>query len=69
MRDKKFKKTLSILDEEIERMNTLFHIMVDYAKVIHDEKLKKHHMSLADEYFQRYMALCDLKSRLYKELA
>lgn len=68
MLDKKYKKTLEILNGEIELNHNLFLEYLNLAEVIKDEKLKIWHINKANEYTERFKTLSELKERLYKEI-
>ena len=68
MFDKKYKKTLEILNSEIEFNHNLFLKYLKLAEVIKDEKSKMWHMNKANEYNERFESLSEFKKRLYKEI-
>ena len=68
MFDKKYKKTLEILNSEIELNRCLFYDYSTYAEVVKDEKTKAQYMIKANEYIKKYKILSELKERLYKEI-
>ena len=68
MFDKKYKKTLEILNSEIEFNHDLFLKYLKLAEVIKDEKSKMWHMNKANEYNERFESLSEFKKRLYKEI-
>lgn len=68
MFDKKYKKTLEILDSEIEMYHRLFLRYLDLAECTKDEKSKIWHLSKASEYSKISIALSELKEKLHKEI-
>lgn len=69
MLDKKYKKFLEILDEEIEFYNGLFVDYLEIAQTIrNDNHLREMHLQKAKNYIHKYEALITLKSRLYNEI-
>lgn len=68
MFDKKYKKTLEILDGEIEMYHRLFLHYLDLADTTKDEKSALWHLDKASEYSKMSIALSDLKEKLYKEI-
>lgn len=68
MFDKKYKKTLEILDSEIEMYYRLYLKYLDLAECTKDEKSKIWHLDKASEYREVFIALSDFKKKLYKEI-
>jgi hypothetical protein len=68
MLDKKYKKTLEILNGEIELNHNLFLEYLNLAEVIKDEKLKIWHLNKANEYIKSFKTLSELKEKLCKEI-
>lgn len=67
MFDKKYKKTLEILNDEIE----MYHRMYRHYLALSDtnnEESKKWHLDKAREYSKIYIALSELKEKLRKEI-
>lgn len=68
MFDKKYKKTLEILDDEIEMYHRLFLKYLDLADTTKDEKSKIWHLDKAREYCEIRIELSDLKTKIHKEI-
>lgn len=68
MFDKKYKKTLEILNDEIEMYNNLFHKYLNLADSSMDEESKKWHLDKAREYCEIRIELSDLKTKILKEI-
>ena len=69
MFDKKYKKTLEILDDEIETYNRLFHLYLKLADSnAMDEDSKKWHLDRAREYQRICIELSDLKTKIHREI-
>lgn len=69
MFDKKYKKTLEILDDEIETYNRLFHLYLKLADSnTMDDESKKWHLDRAREYQVIRIELSDLKTKILKEI-
>lgn len=69
MFDKKYKKALEILDDEIETYNRLFNLYLKLADSnTMNEESKKWHLDKAREYQRMYIKLSDLKTRIHREI-
>lgn len=69
MFDKKYKKTLEILDDEIETYNRLFHLYLKLADSnAMNEESKKWHLDRAREYKGICIELSDLKTKIHREI-
>ena len=69
MFDKKYKKALEILDDEIETYNRLFNLYLKLADSnAMNEESKKWHLDKAREYQVMRIELSDLKTRILKEI-
>ena len=68
MFDKKYKKTLEILDDEIEMYRKLYHNSLDLADSTMNDISKKFHLDKAREYQVICIELSDLKTRILKEI-
>ena len=69
MFDKKYKKTLEILDDEIETYNRLFHLYLKLADSnAMNEESKKWHLDRAREYQVICIELSDLKTKIHREI-
>lgn len=67
MFDKKYKKTLEILDDEIE----MYHRMYRHYLALSDtnnEESKKWHLDKAREYQMICIKLSDLKTKIHREI-
>ena len=68
MFDKKYKKTLEILNGEIKMYRDLYHNYLDLAdSAISDESIKWH-LDKAREYQGICIELSDLKTRIHREI-
>lgn len=68
MFDKKYKKTLEILNDEIEMYRKLYHNSLDLADSTMNDISKKFHLDKAREYQGICIELSDLKTRILKEI-
>ena len=69
MFDKKYKKALEILDDEIEMYNRLFHQYLDLANSpTLSEESKKWHIDKAEEYCDMRIELSNLKRKFRREI-
>lgn len=68
MFDKKYKKTLEILNDEIEMYNRLFHKYLNLADSSMDEESKKWHLDKARECEVICIELSDLKTKIHREI-
>ena len=68
MFDKKYKKTLEILNDEIEMYRKLYHNSLDLADSTMNDISKKFHLDKAREYQRICIELSDLKTRILKEI-
>lgn len=69
MFDKKYKKALEILDDEIETYNRLFNLYLKLADSnTMNEESKKWHLDKAIEYQRMCIELSDLKTRIHREI-
>lgn len=64
MFDKKYKKALEIIDDEIKFYNDLYHTTMSLAKSIENVESKEHHMKIADDFLGRYLALSEIRRKL-----
>lgn len=67
MFDKKYKKTLEILDDEIETYRRLYRNYLVLSDT-NDWKSKIWHLDKAKEYSEIAIALSDLKAKIHKEI-
>lgn len=69
MFDKKYKKTLEILNDEIEMYHDLYHKWLELSEspTMSDES-KKLHLDIADKYSEISIALSDLKTKIHREI-
>lgn len=68
MFDRKYKKALKIIDEEINFYNDLYHTTMTLAFSTEDVASKEHQMKIADDFLGRWLALSDLRRKLSKTL-
>jgi hypothetical protein len=67
MFDRKYKKALEVIDDEIDFYNDMFLKNVKLAEVSDDET-KKLHYKRSEEYLERRIALSSLKTRILKTI-
>lgn len=68
MFDKKYKKTLEILNDEIEMYSDLYHNFLDLADSATSDESIKWHLDKAREYQRICIELSDLKTRIRREI-
>lgn len=68
MFDKKYKKTLEILDDEIEMYHRLYLNYLELSDTSIDEKAKLWHLDKSREYQGMTIELSHLKAKIRKEI-
>ena len=68
MFDKKYKKTLEILDDEIETYHRLYLNYLDLSDTSIEEKTKIWNLDKAREYQEMAIELSYLKAKIHKEI-
>lgn len=68
MFDKKYKKALKVLDEEIKFYDRLFRKTLALAGTAGSDDYDEYMFDKAGEYLEKRIALTDFRTKLFKEL-